>query len=253
MENHSERIGRMIKGSLEGQDLPKTGETPVDAGQKFQGEDIAPVEVGGAEKAAEGTEDIANDRDVDDAFDTMTERSSSDAVTQAELGGETAARIQKAFEMKDLSTLPGLLNEFTTKGGDLAVLREQLKGFHDAYREAGLDAKASEIDAFSRSLESTAEVKTDAGKQFMADLIAGKFADMVAANNALENLKTVAQGIGPEELEGLNNEFNTLFGAATDYFQNKQDAMAPESGARGLGAEEVTDEDVDDIFKSAIG
>jgi hypothetical protein len=183
----------------------------------------------------------------------MTERSSADAIAQAELGGETAARIQKAFETRDLSKLPGIVTDFKAKGGDIAVLRQQLKGFHDAYREAGLDAKASEIDAFSRSLESSTEATTGAGKQFMKDLVAGKFRDMIAANNALDNLKTAAKGMGPEELGALNNEFNVLFAAATEHFQKQEKTATNESGLHALGKDEVTDEDVDDIFKNALG
>lgn len=213
------------------------------------------VEESAAKQEQEDAERQEVSSDVDKAFEGLTERSSADAVTQAELGGETAAAIQKAFETKDLESLKGLIEDFKGKGGDIAVLREQLKGFHDAYRAAGLDEKASEIDAFSRSLDAKAEVSSEAGTRFMADLQAGKFSNVEEANTALDGLKDAAKideaalrAEGKSEAEikrikedrfaEINDEFNVLFRAVTEHFGSQN--------SEKLGFEE--DEIGDDFF-----
>src|SRR5690606_22646907 len=97
-----------------------------DAGIDIEGAMSEAIAESDAEQAKEDAEVREVSNDIDEAFENITERSSADAITQAELGGETAAAIQKAFEMNNLGELSTLVDDFKSKGGDVSVLREQL-------------------------------------------------------------------------------------------------------------------------------
>jgi hypothetical protein len=188
------------------------GEKP-DIGKMIE-EEMAKFE---SEKpAAEGGE---LDKDVDKAFETLEEQGAKDeakeAIRSADMGAEFARRIQVAFEKGDTKGLEAMKKDYAEKGGDTAMLREQLKAYHDAYLEAGLKEKAAEIDAFSRSLESRSEVGTQAGKEFLAKLDAGGFASMEEAINDLSAIKDREKGA---DEEALNAEFNVLYAKINEKF-----------------------------------
>lgn len=218
-------------------------------------EDKAALEAKGQnalEVTAEGAIVENEDADIDQAFDVLTADSakeSKDAMAVSNSGAETARKIQMAFEKGDTKSLSALVDGFVnqaagygmTEATAKSVLREQLKAYHDTYFEAGLKEKAAEIDAFSRSLESKADVSTDAGRAFVAKLDAGEFASIEQAINALDNIKNEAKGTGEEE---LNAEFNVLYAKINEKFLGNRD-----SGEHKI---DIGDEDIDDVL-GALG
>lgn len=226
-------IGRMIEEELAKKEAPKTGEKPL-------------------EVTAEGAIMEGENDDVDDAFDAITAekaQDSKDAMKIADLGGDAARRIQLAFEKGDAKAVDAVAKDFLAKAEGLgadatqakAALREQLKAYHDTYFEAGLKEKAAEIDSFSRSLESSSEVSTDAGKAFVARLDAGGFASIEQAINALDGIKNEAKGVNEEQ---MNAEFNVLYAKINEKFLGSN-----KSGEHKI---DLGDDDIDDVL-SALG
>ncbi len=235
-ETRNPDIGKMIEEEL------KKGE-PSEQGKK-------PLEVTpeGAIREAEAPADA----EVDEAFERIQASESAEATSArkiADLGAAYSRRIQLAFEKGGAKDVDAIAREYvaaaTAAGGTedqaKAVLREQIKGYHDTYLAAGLDAKAAELDAFGRSLESASEVKTQAGKEFLAKLDAGGFPSIVEANEALDR---IAKGAKGAEADALNAEFNVLFGKAQEWFSAKHDRR--DSGI------DMKEEDIDDVL-SALG
>lgn len=201
-------IGRMIEEELAKGNAPEAGKKPLEVSKE------------GA--VAEGEND-----DIDEAFENIVAegpaQEAKDAMKVADLGGDAARKIQLAFEKGDMKAVDAAAREFLAKAEGLgteaddakSVLREQLKAYHDTYFEAGLKEKAAEIDAFSRSLESSAEVSTDAGKAFLAKLDAEGFSSIEDAINALDGIKNAAKG---ENEEKMNAEFNALYAKINEKF-----------------------------------
>lgn len=191
--------------------------------------------------------------DIDEAFESIVAegpaQEARDAMKVADLGGDAARKIQLAFEKGDMKAVDAAAKEFVAKAEGLGadageaktVLREQLKAYHDTYFEAGLKEKAAEIDAFSRSLESSAEVSTDAGKAFVAKLDAGGFASIEQAINALDGIKNEAKGVDEEK---MNAEFNVLYAKINEKFLGSD-----KSGEHKI---DIGDEDIDDVL-GALG
>lgn len=223
----------MIQEELDKQPKPESAEKPL-------------------EITAEGAIVESGDADIDQAFDALVDggaKESKDAAKLADLGGDAARKIQLAFEKGDNKALADVAADFVAKAGAQgtsesdakAVLREQLKAYHDTYFEAGLKEKAAEIDAFSRSLESKSDVSTDAGRAFVAKLEAGEFGSIEQAINALDNIKNEAKGTGEEE---LNAEFNILYAKINEKFLGSRD-----SGEHKI---DIGEDDIDDVL-SALG
>lgn len=223
-------IGRMIQEEL---DKDPSGAQEGDR----------PLEISASGEIAERESSV--EEEVDQAFEAIKGdgAETDEAAKQAELGGDYAQKVQQAFEKGDTKSLSSLVEDFKAKGGDTAVLREQLKGYHDAYQEAGLKEKAAEIDAFARSIEARGDVSTEGGKEFLAKLEAGEFGSLEEAINALDGLKEQAQGMDEDALADLNNEFNALFDAAQERFAN--------ANQEGEGVD-LSDEDIDDVL-GALG
>lgn len=204
------------------------------------------------EVTAEGAIVESGDADIDEAFDALVAdgaKESKDAMKVADLGADAARKIQMAFEKGDTKSLAALTEEFvgkaaahgTSEADAKAMLREQLKAYHDTYFEAGLKEKAAEIDAFSRSLESKTDVATEAGKAFLAKLEAGQFGSIEEAINALDNIKNEAKGTAEEQ---LNAEFNVLYAKINEKFLGSRD-----SGEHKL---DIGEDDIDDVL-GALG
>ncbi len=227
-------IGKMIEEELAKGNAPEAGKKPL-------------------EISKEGAIAEAENDDVDEAFERLTAegpaKEAVDAMKVADLGGDAARRIQLAFEKGDAKSVDAVAREFVAKaegmGADAGearkVLREQLKAYHDTYFEAGLKEKAAEIDAFCRSLESSAEVSTDAGKAFVAKLEAGGFSSIEQAINALDGIKNEAKGVDEEK---MNAEFNVLYAKINEKFLGSD-----KSGEHKI---DIGDEDIDDVL-GALG
>jgi hypothetical protein len=227
-------IGRMIEEELAKGNAPEAGKKPLEASKE------------GAIMEAKGDE-------VDEAFEgIMAEgptQEAKDAMKVADLGGEAARKIQLAFEKGDSAAVEAAAKDYLAKAGGLgtdeaeakSVLRDQLKAYHDTYFEAGLKEKAAEIDSFSRSLESSAEVSTDAGKAFLSTLDAGGFSSIEQAINALDDIKNQAKGAGEEQ---LNAEFNILYAKINEKFLG--------SDKSGEHKFDMGDDDIDDVL-GALG
>lgn len=226
-------IGKMIEEELaKGSPAEKAGETPLEVSKEGKLE--------------------AADQDIDDAFEGIMDKptdAAAEAMKVADLGGEAARKVQLAFEKGDMKGLDAIAKDFVAKAAEhgtseddaKAVLREQLKAYHDTYFEAGLKEKAAEIDSFSRSLESKGDVSTEAGKQFLAKLEAGGFGSIEDAINALDGIKNAAKG---EDEEKMNAEFNVLYAKINEKFLGSD-----KSGEHKL---DMGEDDIDDVL-SALG
>ncbi len=124
------------------------------------------------------------------------------------------------------------------QGQAMAKLREWLGSHHEAYQNLGKKELASEIDSFARSLESSAEVRTDAGKELLAKLDKGGFDSIESAINALDAIKASAKGANEE---AINAEFNALYAAINEKF------LGGKKEEQGPGVE-ISDKDVEDMF-----
>lgn len=150
----------------------------------------------------------------------------------ARLGAEASRNIQVAMEKGDHAGMKKvadkMINDAIMEGATqeeaVKALRSQLQEYHDTFMVAAetgmpnMKEKAAEIDAFSRSLEQSETVGTDAGKAFIAKLESGKIGSMEEAMSALEQVKTDALAAGVSE-ETLNAEFNQLYKAASAKFE----------------------------------
>lgn len=190
------------------------------------------------------------DKDVDDAIEALKGETDEAKAKVDSLAVSEATRAMHALRKGDRATLATIKSDFLAKAREeapdmdeasaLAMLSDTFRQYHDAYKELNKDEFAAEIDSFRRSLETSTEVTTDAGRAYLRRLNAGEFPTLESAINAFEGVKAQAKG----QEEALNAEFNQLFAAAQDYFAGKQQSGKGEKPDLG----DVSDQEIDNMF-----
>lgn len=207
-----------------------------------------------------------SDAEIDEAFENVTAGEMRRSPAEREILSETIKGPETKFTMtpKALAAkeslkivevlmkpggakgLAGLKAEFLSQVPEdkadeaMAELGAALKQQHEVYFDLGKTELASEIDSFSRSLESSTEAKTAGGKDYLKKLESGGFTSLEDAINALDGLAKGAKT--QDEQEAMNAEFNALFAAAQEKF------AAGGSYAETGNLDDIGEGEIDELF-----